>query len=162
MQTGRPMTESDEPIITLATINDIVSINTCARAAYAKYVDRIGQEPAPMVADFAQAIGKGHAVILATEKAFFGYAIFYPREDHLHLENIAVHPNSQGTGMGARLLRYVEDEAKRRGLAAVELYTNAHMTENLVLYPRIGYRETKRETEDGFSRVYFRKEISPV
>jgi ribosomal protein S18 acetylase RimI-like enzyme len=112
-----------------------------------------------MIADFAESIANGHVVILATEQAFYGYAIFYPRDDHLHLENVAVHPNSQGTGMGARLLRYVEDEARRRGLAAVELYTNAKMTENLALYPRIGYREIGRNTEDGFSRVYFRKEI---
>lgn len=156
------MNDSSEPIITLATINDLVSIITCARAAYAKYVERLGKEPAPMIANFDESISAGHTVILATEREFFGYAVFYPREDHLHLENIAVHPNSQGCGMGARLLRYVEDEARRRGLAAVELYTHERMTENLVLYPRIGYRETARRTEDGFSRVYFRKELSPV
>jgi ribosomal protein S18 acetylase RimI-like enzyme len=156
------MNDSKEPIITLATINDVVNVRTCARAAYAKYVERIGQEPAPMIADFAQAITSGHVVILANDTEFFGYAVFYPREDHLHLENIAVHPNSQGSGMGARLLQYVEDEARRRGLVAVELYTNERMTENLLLYPRIGYRETSRQTEDGFSRVYFRKEISAV
>ena len=35
------------------------------------------------------------------------------------------------------------------------------MTENLELYPRLGYREVDRREEDGFSRVFFRKRLGP-
>ena len=36
------------------------AIAACARAAYEKYVARIGREPAPMVADFASSFAAGH------------------------------------------------------------------------------------------------------
>jgi hypothetical protein len=35
-----------------------------ARAAYIKYVPRIGREPPPMLADFAAEIAAGHAAVL--------------------------------------------------------------------------------------------------
>lgn len=152
------MTGTDAAI-ELATEADVANITACAKAAYAMYVERIGREPAPMVADFADAVARGHVYVLANAQSLFGFVVFYPREDHLHLENVAVLPECKGLGMGSRLLRFVEEEARRRGLNAVELYTNAQMTENLALYPQIGYRETARRIEDGFSRVYFRKEL---
>ena len=34
------------------------------------------------------------------------------------------------------------------------------MTENLDFYPRLGYLETHRISEDGFDRVYFEKDLS--
>lgn len=34
------------------------------------------------------------------------------------------------------------------------------MTENLTFYSRLGFTETQRVTEAGYSRVYLRKEIS--
>ena len=43
---------------------------------------------------------------------------------------------------------------------AVELYTNAQMTENQSLYHRLGYAETGRAMEDEFDRVFYRKELS--
>ena len=34
------------------------------------------------------------------------------------------------------------------------------MTENLKLYPRLGYREVDRKTDEGFERVFFAKPAS--
>ena len=34
------------------------------------------------------------------------------------------------------------------------------MTENLKLYPYLGYQELGRWNEDGFDRAFFRKELS--
>ena len=39
----------------------------------------------------------------------------------------------------------------------MRLYTNARMTENLSLYPHLGYVEVERREEDGFDRVFFEK-----
>jgi hypothetical protein len=41
----------------------------------------------------------------------------------------------------------------------VRLYTNAAMEENLVLYPRLGYREVGRRRDGGFDRVFFTKSM---
>ena len=69
---------------------DAPLIAHCARAAYAMYVARIGREPAPMVADFASQIRDGHVFVVGDEGKVLGYVVFYPRGDHIHLENVAV------------------------------------------------------------------------
>ncbi len=138
---------------------DLDAVRNCARQAYALYVPRMGKEPAPMVADFEAQIrvGKLHVVELDGEVA--GFVVFYPRGDHLHVENVAVLPGAQGKGIGKALLGFAEDEARRVGLPAVELYTNVKMVENQSFYPALGYLETDRREEDGFSRVFYRKEL---
>ena len=136
---------------------DCAAVRACAEAAYAPYVERIGRKPAPMVADFAAQIAAGQVRVLVEDGEISGFAVFYPRGDHLHLENVAVHPSRRGRGHGQRLIAFVEQEAQRLELAAVELYTNEKMTENLLLYPRLGYQETGRWEDDGFRRVFFRK-----
>lgn len=149
-----------EPIqIRLATAEDLTNIQTCARTAYAIYVDRMGLEPAPMNADFASQIEQGQVQTVYYESAFAGYVVFYSESDHLHLENVAVAPAHAGKGIGKKLLAYVEQAARDQGLAAVELYTNEAMTENLTMYPKLGYVEIERKQQSGFKRVFFRKPV---
>ncbi len=112
-----------------------------------------------MIADFEQQIADGLVHVLADGGDVFGFIVFYPQNDHLHLENVAVRPECQGLGYGVQLIKFAEQTAAERDLAAVELYTNAKMTENLMLYPHLGYAEIARRYEDGFDRVYFRKEL---
>lgn len=143
---------------------DLDGVRDCARQAYALYVPRMGKEPAPMVADFAAQIraGKLHVVELEggeLDGRVAGFVVLYPRGDHLHVENVAVLPAAQGKGVGKALLAFAEDEARRLGLPAVELYTNVKMTENQAFYPALGYVETDRREEDGFSRVFYRKPL---
>ena len=144
--------------IRLATPNDFAAIESCARDAYAKYVERIGREPAPMVADFATQIDDGLVhVAVAADSALMGFAVFYPQGEAMHLENIAVAGAHQGKGVGKALIAHCEAEARQQGLACVELYTNQKMTENLTLYPTLGYEEIGRGSQDGFDRVFYRK-----
>lgn len=145
--------------IRLATLDDLPSVQSCACAAYAKYVDRMTQKPAPMVADFRNQIELGQVSVAFSEASFSGYVVFYRETDHLHLENVAVVPVHAGKGIGKRLIEYVERTAYKDGLKAVELYTNEAMIENLAMYPKLGYVETERKRQDGFSRVFFRKVI---
>ena len=83
-----------------------------------------------------------------------------PGPDYLLLENVAVLPSAQGTGVGAALLEFAEQRARSLGVPEIRLYTNAAMTENIAWYPRHGYRETGRGEQDGFSRVFFAKPVS--
>lgn len=145
--------------IRAAIPDDLDAVKACAEQAYALYVPRMGRKPAPMVADFAAQISAGHVHVAEADGAVAGFIALYPRGDHIHVENVAIPPALQGRGIGRALLVFAEDEAKRRGRAAVELYTNANMTENQSFYPRLGYTETGRREEDGFARVYYRKEL---
>lgn len=110
-----------------------------------------------MVADFAAAIDLERLYVLEQAGQVRGFVVFYARDDHVHLENVAVDPEFQGHGLGLTLIEFVERQAHAGGFTSVVLYTNAKMNENLGLYPRLGYREFDRRHEDGFDRVYFRK-----
>lgn len=155
---AEPQKDAADAAIRPARVADQGAIERVARAAYARYVPRIGREPAPMVADFAAAIAAGRVWVLGEPLA--GYVVAYPRADHWHLENLAVDPAAQGRGLGRALIAHVEALAHRHGARAVELYTNARMTENLRLYPRLGYAVTARRFEEGFDRVFFRKALA--
>jgi GNAT superfamily N-acetyltransferase len=87
------------------------------------------------------------------------FVILIAQPGYLLLDNIAVRPDAQGRGIGARLLDLAEDHARCLHLGEIRLYTNQAMTENLSYYPRHGYTETHRAEQDGFHRVYFRKPL---
>ncbi|NIC06160.1 GNAT family N-acetyltransferase [Halomonas sp. DX6] len=120
---------------------------------------RIGREPAPMHADFASQIGQGSVDVAACVSKIAGFVVFYPAGDHILLENVAVLPAYSGRGIGRRLIEHVERAAREAGYGAVELYTNEAMTENLAMYPKLGYVEVGRRREAGFNRVFFRKRL---
>jgi GNAT superfamily N-acetyltransferase len=138
---------------------DVAELSAIAAAAYEPYVARIGRPPAPMTADYASAVGRGQVWVAVDDGRIAGLLVLVPAPDHLLLENVAVRPAAQRTGIGARLLALAEDQARQLGLAEIRLYTNVAMTENLVYYPRHGYVETHRGEGDGFSRVYFAKRV---
>jgi len=129
------------------------------RRAYALYVPRMGQEPAPMLADYAALIDAGELQVLEEAGSPVDLIVLRPDADAIFVENIAVDPQAQGKGHGRALLAFAEDEARRLGLTAIRLYTNAAMTENLAYYPRLGFRETDRREEDGYRRVFFEKRV---
>ncbi len=154
------MSNHQRATIRRASIEDVKAIEKCARAAYARYVDRMGREPAPMVADFENHVLNGQIHVLVDGEArILGYVVFYARENHVHLENVAINPEIAGAGLGRKLIAFVEGQARQGGYDAVELYTNEKMTENLKMYPKLGYVETERKTEDGFDRVFYRKAV---
>jgi GNAT superfamily N-acetyltransferase len=107
--------------------------------------------------DYADKIDAGQVDIAELDGAPIGVLVLIPRDDHLLVENVAVDPDHQGRGVGRALLGHAERTAAHLGLPELRLYTNAAMTENLKLYPRLGYREVVRKTENGFERVFFAK-----
>ena len=111
-----------------------------------------------MIADFRAQIAAGFVYVSCQDDmAVEGFSVFFPKDDRMFLENVAVRKSSTGKGLGKRLIAYCEEEAKRAGLSSVELYTNEKMTANLTIYPHLGYEEFDRREEDGFHRVYYRK-----
>ena len=159
MLCGAYALNSEDFQIRQATLDDFANVRSCAQAAYSKYIDRIGQAPAPMDADFAAQIEQGIVHVALFELQFVGYVVFYREGDHLHLESVAVLPEQTGKGIGKELLGYVERTARLDGLKAVELYTNEAMVENLAMYSKMGYREIQRKHHAGFKRVFFRKSL---
>jgi ribosomal protein S18 acetylase RimI-like enzyme len=149
--------DSQNPRIRAATTRDVAQVRAIARAAYGKYVPRIGREPAPMAADYEADIGAQRAVVIEVGERLCGYMVAWPDGDAYFIENVGVDPQFQGHGLGRRLIEHAVAEAKRLRLAALSLYTNEAMTENLAMYAHLGFAETHRVTEDGFRRVYMRR-----
>nr|WP_037265178.1 GNAT family N-acetyltransferase [Roseivivax halodurans] len=148
-------------MIRVAEAADEPRIRACAEAAYTRYVSVIGRRPAPMDADYASQIEAGHVhVAVDLENNILGFVVFYEDQGNVILENVAVFPDAAGRGVGKELIRFCEMEARQRGARTVRLYTNEKMTENLSIYPRLGYVETGRQSEDGFNRVYLEKPLS--
>ena len=147
-------------MIRQAEANDEPVIRDCAEQAYARYVPLIGRKPAPMVADFAAQIAAGEVWVATDDQdAFQGFIVFYAEEGHILLENVAVLPRAAGRGVGKALIGFCESAARQGGMN-VHLYTNEKMTDNLSIYPKLGYVEVARRSEDGFNRVYFEKSLT--
>ena len=112
-----------------------------------------------MNADFAVAIAAGHMHVAERDGEVAGYVTAFPLDGDWHIDSVAVLPQYQGTGTGYALIAHAEELGRRGGYSRVTLYTNAKMTENLGYYPRLGYAETGRRSEDGYDRVYFAKAL---
>jgi N-acetylglutamate synthase-like GNAT family acetyltransferase len=146
-------------ILREAKAGDREAVERLVEAAYGMYVERIGRRPAPMDADYAALIDAGRVTVAERDGRITGILVLVPEEDHLLVENVAVDPAAQGSGLGRRLMAHAEERARILGLTELRLYTNEKMVENLAWYPRLGYTETERRVDSGFARVFFVKTL---
>jgi GNAT superfamily N-acetyltransferase len=145
--------------IRIATIEDRPAVEAIVKAAYSHYVPRIGCEPGPMRDNYAMLIRDGRVHVMEIDGAVRGLLVLLPEKDTMLLDNVAVEPVRQGTGIGRKLLEFAERAALRAGYRSIRLYTNEAMTEDIALYSRIGFVETHRGEEKGLRRVYMSKEL---
>jgi ribosomal protein S18 acetylase RimI-like enzyme len=149
----------DEPRIRAATAADAPAIADIVDQAYRHYIARMGKPPGPMLDDYAARVLEGAVWVLEEGAAIAGIIVLVPTTNYLLLDNVAVSPARQGSGLGRRLLVFAEAEALRRGYREIRLYTHQTMVENQRLYASIGYEETGRGTEAGYDRVFMRKQL---
>jgi ribosomal protein S18 acetylase RimI-like enzyme len=147
-------------VIRLATSADRGTVESIVRDAYSIYLDRMDKPPGPMLDDYAALIADGDMSVLDDAGGIRAIIVLLPQADHLLLDNIAVRPDSQGMGLGRRLIAFTEAEARRRGFTEVRLYTHQTMTENIALYTRLGFIETGRGRESGYDRVFMTKRLA--
>jgi len=145
--------------VRLAAEEDTAAVKACVLAAFERYIGRIGRPPAPMLLDFLAEIRARHVWVVLEEQCVVGSLVQYETERGFYIDTVAVLPESQGTGAGKALLVFAEQEARQRGFNSVYLCTNSKMTENQILYPRIGYVEYERKHESGYDRVFYNKPL---
>jgi DNA-binding MarR family transcriptional regulator len=75
------------------------------------------------------------------------------------LKRMWVHDDWRGAGLGSRLLRHLEDEARQLGHAVARLDTNAALTEAIVMYQRAGYRAIERYNDNPWATHFFEKHL---
>jgi len=143
-----------------ATSSDVADIHALVRAAYSKWVGVIGREPRPMSVNYAEAINAFRFDVLMVEGRMAGIMQTTRRDDHVWIENIAVHPTQQGRGHGKSFLMLAEHLARHEKVERVRLLTNAAFTTNVALYQNFGYALERSEEFMGGSTLYMCKHLN--
>lgn len=137
---------------------DADAVRRLVHAAYGHYEPLLGRTPMPMLTDYDVAVREHEVWVLETADGGIAAVLeLIERPDHLWIDNVAVDPAWQGKGLGRKLLRFADDECRRRGLPELGLLTNERYVANIAMYERYGYRETGREPHLGTDLVHFRK-----
>jgi ribosomal protein S18 acetylase RimI-like enzyme len=147
--TLRPATSADAPALT-----ELVN------AAYGHYVERLGGPPRPMTEDYADVVQTHRVMVAERGGEIVGLIVLALGDIEVTIDNVAVHPAQQRTGVGRALLEHAEAVARTEGIRRVHLYTHERMTENLALYERIGYVEYERRRHGQAVIVHMRKPLA--
>jgi ribosomal protein S18 acetylase RimI-like enzyme len=142
-----------------ATPADVPRLAELVQAAYGHYVERLGFTPRPMRDDYAEVVREKRVLVAETEGAITGLVVLATDREGFFVDNVAVDPVHQGSGVGRALLERAEADALAAGHASIYLFTAAGMTENVALYERIGYVEYDRRRHGGVELVFLRKEL---
>jgi GNAT superfamily N-acetyltransferase len=142
-----------------AGLADAAAIRSLTRAAYGPWVPLIGREPLPMVTDYDQAVASDLIDLLEQDTALLALIQMKVGADHLWLDNVAVHPDHQGRGLGHRLMAHAEATARDLGLPELRLLTNMAFAANLRFYEGLGFQETAREAFRGGVTVHYAKAL---
>jgi ribosomal-protein-alanine N-acetyltransferase len=109
-----------------------------------------------------------HLFVLRTDDGIVqGFAGFWVVFDELHLNNLAVRPESRGRGYGRALLKYALSEGVRLGARQAMLEVRRSNTAARRLYEQFGFelmglrpRYYARPEEDAL--VLWKRELNPV
>jgi ribosomal protein S18 acetylase RimI-like enzyme len=142
-----------------ATAADVPRLTELVSAAYGPYVERLGGPPRPMTDDYADVVRGGRVMVAERAGEIVGLIVLGVSDEGFYVDNIAVDPSHQGSGVGRALLDHAEVAARRAGFDSIYLYTHEKLTENLALYSRIGYVEYDRRLHGDARLVYLHKKL---
>lgn len=134
--------------IRLARPEDAKYLPEIERAASVLFAD----DPAAAEMDFedtwtaeehARLIAKGHCLIAEKDERIVGFLATQPYGRELHIWEMDVHPDAQGQGIGAVMLRACLVDAENAGFRAVTLTTFRDLPWNGPFYGRIGFVEVE-------------------
>lgn len=150
-----------DPLFTIrrARPNDLSAIEACVLAAYSPWVSVIGTIPGPMLENYAEILHSRSVFVGEDGGAIIGLLVLSETDEGFMLENVAVHPDFSGKGLGRHLLLLAEQEAVTAGHASIHLYTHEKMARNIDLYAKVGYVTYDRRTEGLYIRVFMRKAL---
>lgn len=74
------------------------------------------------------------------------------KSDHFYLGKWAVHPDYQRHGCASALLEWVEETANSYGLKKLALETRIELTENHIVFEKMGFVKTAESAHEGFEK----------
>jgi GNAT superfamily N-acetyltransferase len=134
----RAMTDGDR-----AEVAELIyaSINTWYRNHGLPEIFHGGPEVAEVFYDTYQALEPGCNVVAENTRTgrLMGSCFYHPRERHVALGIMNVHPNYFGCGVGRALLRYICDYTDNHGYKSLRLTQSALNLDSFSLYNRAGF-----------------------
>ena len=112
-----------------------------------------------MTEDYAEVVRSNSVTVAERRGEIVGLIVLGVDDEGFVVDNVAVDPLHQGSGVARALLEHAEVAARRAGFDSIYLYTHELMTENQALYTRIGYVEYDRRVDADARLVYMRKQL---
>ncbi|MDI2129634.1 GNAT family N-acetyltransferase [Yinghuangia seranimata] len=129
----RPATAADSPVLQ--------DIETAAGELFRSTgMDAIADDepfPADVLARYAH---DGRSWVAVDDDRPVGYLLVDLVDGNWHIEQVSVHPDHAGHGIGRALIDHVADEARRAGSPALTLTTFTEVPWNAPYYARCGFR----------------------
>ncbi|WP_307834326.1 bifunctional helix-turn-helix transcriptional regulator/GNAT family N-acetyltransferase [Paractinoplanes lichenicola] len=114
-----------------------------------------GYDPAALTAPGTLASG---TMLLAREEGRpVGCGLWILSGSFAEIRHLWVSPAARGYGLGARLLRELEQDAAAHGVTTLRLGTHTALTEAIALYRRAGYREIPSYDASPYNQLSFEK-----
>src|SRR3954452_11450377 len=117
-----------------------VSTNYWYQASGKPAIFTAGPASCLLFCDVYEALDPGCCVVAEDEATgrLMGSCFYHPRETHVSLGIMNVHPNYFGRGVAGRLLRFITDLADQQG-KPVRLVSSAMNLDSFSLYTRAGF-----------------------
>ena len=128
---------------------DAALVHALTQAAYEEY----GRDPGTSTAlketweaVAAQLAGGAEAVALERDGKPLACVRFVAEGDALYFHRLSVHPDYRRQGLASKLIGYLEDEAKWRGLKRLTCSVRLAMDGNVALYEKLGFVQVGEST----------------
>jgi GNAT superfamily N-acetyltransferase len=95
---------------------------------------------------------KGALLLAERNGALAGCVFARRKDDALYIGKLAVRPELHGLGIGRKLVDAAREEARRLGIATLELQTRVELTENHATFARMGFVKTGETAHAGFAQ----------
>lgn len=148
-----------EPItiraLRVADVDDVRALEVAAGERFRSIgMDRVADDDPPEPAELLAAADAGRAwVAVDDEDRAVGYVLARRLDDGVHVDQVSVHPGSQGRGVGRALIDHVAWDAPH-GWTSVTLTTFRDVEWNRPLYEHLGFRVlAEHELTDGLRRI---------
>ena len=139
-----------------AMLSDGEEVGRIIREAFTPYVRALGREwPAEGSAAYAEGwerfvaeLERGDVYVALDGEQIVGAVRTNPQEKSLYIQQIAVDPSRQGSGVGSWILARIEEVARSRALGGLALETAEMAVANIRLYRRHGFEIVDRGPPD--------------
>lgn len=132
-----------------ATPADAPGLTTCIDAAYAGYRAQ-GIDLPPVSEGVAEDIARSRVWVARDGAAIVGGLILSLDGAVAYLQNVAVHPDHGGRGIGRALVDNAVRHARASNCTTVRLTTHVAMPDNVALYRHLGWQVTRQDSDKVF------------